>query len=96
MAPSYIDSALKGKNLENLTSTTQIYKARATYRMNKRGAMTEIQMLLGLVHQEKYLYWSRNKDSSDMVVDIFWTVAAWTNIITHLGNTTTNRYILLT
>ena len=50
MAPRYIIYALKDKDPDNLTSITQIYKVRATYKMNKRGAITEMQMLLGLVH----------------------------------------------
>ena len=81
MALWYIIYALKDKHPENFTSITQIYKARATYKMNKRGAMTEMKMLLGLVHQEKYLYWSRNKDNSDMEVDIFWTHADYVKLL---------------
>ncbi|XP_058764158.1 uncharacterized protein LOC131637576 [Vicia villosa] len=72
MAPRYIVSALKDKDPENLTSITQIYKARATYKLGKRGALTEVQMLFSLIHQEKYMCWSRNKENSDIVADIFW------------------------
>ncbi|XP_058733650.1 protein FAR1-RELATED SEQUENCE 5-like [Vicia villosa] len=73
MAPRYIVSALKDKDPENLTSITHIYRARATYRLGKRGAVTEMQMLLSLIHQEKYMCWSRNKENSDIVADILWT-----------------------
>ncbi|XP_058741131.1 protein FAR1-RELATED SEQUENCE 5-like [Vicia villosa] len=73
MAPRYIVSALKDKDPRNITSTTQIYRVRATYRLGKRGALTKMQMLLSLIHQEKYMCWSRNKESSDIVADIFWT-----------------------
>ncbi|XP_058741481.1 protein FAR1-RELATED SEQUENCE 5-like [Vicia villosa] len=73
MEPRYIASALKDKDPENLTNITQIYRARATYRLGKRGALTEMQMLLSLIHQEKYMCWSRNKENSDIVADIFWT-----------------------
>ncbi|XP_058760449.1 uncharacterized protein LOC131633780 [Vicia villosa] len=44
MAPRYIVSVLKDKYPENLTSITQIYRARVTYRLGKRGALTEMQM----------------------------------------------------
>ncbi|XP_058763165.1 protein FAR1-RELATED SEQUENCE 5-like [Vicia villosa] len=73
MAPRYIVSALKDKDPENITSITQIYRARATYKLGKRGALTEMKMLLSLIHQEKYMCWSRNKENSDIVADIFWT-----------------------
>ncbi|XP_058742340.1 protein FAR1-RELATED SEQUENCE 5-like [Vicia villosa] len=73
MTPRYVVSALKDKDPKNLTSITQIYRARATYRLGKRGAMTEMQMLLSLIHQEKYMCWSRNKENSYIVADIFWT-----------------------
>ncbi|XP_058739140.1 uncharacterized protein LOC131611031 [Vicia villosa] len=46
MARRYIAPALKDKDPENLTSITHIYKARATYIVDKRGALTEMQILL--------------------------------------------------
>ncbi|XP_058751096.1 protein FAR1-RELATED SEQUENCE 5-like [Vicia villosa] len=73
MAPRYIVSTLKDKDPENITSITQIYRARATYRLGKRGALTEMKMLLNIIHQEKYMCWSINKENSDIVADIFWT-----------------------
>ncbi|XP_050909420.1 protein FAR1-RELATED SEQUENCE 5-like [Lathyrus oleraceus] len=73
MTPRYIISALKDKDPENLTSVTQVYKARATYNASKRGPLTEMQMLLTLIHREKYMCWTRNKEDSNVVDDIFWT-----------------------
>ncbi|XP_058746622.1 protein FAR1-RELATED SEQUENCE 5-like [Vicia villosa] len=73
MAPTYIASSLKDKDLENLTSITQIYRARATYILGKRDALTEMQVLLSLIHQEKHTCWSINKENLDIVADIFWT-----------------------
>ena len=43
--------------------------------MSTRGSMTEMQMLLSLIHQEKYMCWTRNREDSDIVADIFWTHA---------------------
>lgn len=54
-------------------SVTQVYKTRATYKMSKRGPLTEMQMLLNLIHGEKYMCWTRNRDDSNVVADIFWT-----------------------
>ncbi|XP_058772558.1 uncharacterized protein LOC131646563 [Vicia villosa] len=45
MAPRYIVCALKDRDPENLMSITQIYKAMATYRLGKRGALTEMYQL---------------------------------------------------
>ncbi|XP_050889914.1 uncharacterized protein LOC127095243 [Lathyrus oleraceus] len=73
MAPWYIISALKDKDSGNFTSVTQVYKARATYNASKRGSLTKMQMLLSLIHREKYMCWTRNKEDSNVIVDIFWT-----------------------
>lgn len=73
MAPSYIVYALKDKDLGNLISVTQVYKAKATYDASKRGSLTEMQMLLSLIHREKYMCWTKNMEESNVVVDIFWT-----------------------
>ncbi|CAI8612974.1 unnamed protein product [Vicia faba] len=73
MAPRYIIYALKDKDPENLTSITQVYRTRATYRLGKKCAMTKIQMLLSLIHQEKYMCWTRNRENLNIVADIFWT-----------------------
>lgn len=50
MTPKYIVVALKDKDPENFTSVTQVYKARSTYNMRKRGSSTKMQMLLREVH----------------------------------------------
>ncbi|XP_050889947.1 uncharacterized protein LOC127095278 [Lathyrus oleraceus] len=73
MAPRYIVAALKDKNPENLISVTQVYKVGATYNARKRGPFTKMKMLLSLIHREKYMSWTRNKEDSNVVADIFWT-----------------------
>ncbi|XP_050877676.1 uncharacterized protein LOC127081465 [Lathyrus oleraceus] len=73
MTPLYIVVALKDKDLEDLTSVTQVYKARATYNASKRVSSTEMQMLLSLIHREKYMCRTRNREDSNVVLDIFWT-----------------------
>ncbi|XP_050920574.1 uncharacterized protein LOC127138225 [Lathyrus oleraceus] len=71
MDPQYIVSALKDKDSENLTSVTQVYKSIATYNASKRGPLMEMQILLTLIHREKYMCWARNKEDSNVVGDIF-------------------------
>ncbi|XP_058774347.1 uncharacterized protein LOC131648622 [Vicia villosa] len=73
MAPRYIIVALKDKDPENLMSISQVYKSRSTYKIGKRGTLIEMQMLLSLIHKEKYTCWTKNRDNSDIVGDIFWT-----------------------
>lgn len=72
MAPRYVISALKDKDLGNLISVTQVYKVRATYNASKRGSSKEMKMLLSLIYREKYMYWTRNKEDSNVIADIFW------------------------
>lgn len=55
MTPRYIVSALKDKDPKNLTSVTQVYRARTTYNAGKRSPLTEVQMLPTLIHREKYM-----------------------------------------
>ncbi|XP_058742600.1 uncharacterized protein LOC131615116 [Vicia villosa] len=50
MAPRYLTDALKDRDPENLTSVTQLYKARFTYKISKRGPFTEMQHQLSLLH----------------------------------------------
>lgn len=52
VTPRYIVTTLKDKDLENLISITQVYKARATYNANKRNTLTKMQMLLSLIHRK--------------------------------------------
>lgn len=73
MAQRYIVASLKDKDPKNITSVTHVYKAIATYNTNKRGSLTEMQMLLTLIHREKYMCYNKNKEDSNVVVDIFWT-----------------------
>lgn len=42
MTPRYTFVALKDRDLENLMSVTQVYKARSTYNTSKRGSLTEM------------------------------------------------------
>lgn len=71
MTLRYIVVALKDRDSKNLTSVTQVYKVRYTYKTSKRGPLAEFQHLLSLIHKDKYIYWTKNKDSSNFVVDIF-------------------------
>ncbi|XP_050895603.1 uncharacterized protein LOC127102248 [Lathyrus oleraceus] len=73
MVLRYIIYVLKDKDPRNLTSVTQVYKARVTYNANKIGSLTKMKMLLSLIHREKYMCWTRNRKDSNVVADIFWT-----------------------
>ncbi|XP_058774387.1 uncharacterized protein LOC131648668 [Vicia villosa] len=73
MAPRYIVAPLKDKDPKNLTSVTQMYTSTTTYRTCKRDALAKMQLLLNLIHKEKYMCWTKNRDKSDVVADIFWT-----------------------
>lgn len=70
MAQRYIVAALKDKDPENFTNVTQVYKARAIYNARKRDSLTEMQMLLSLIHRDKYMCWDRNREESNIVADI--------------------------
>ncbi|XP_027189060.2 uncharacterized protein [Cicer arietinum] len=73
LAPRFILNALKVRNETNVTIPSQIYKARSTYRSSLRGPYTEMQHLLKLIQQENYVHWTRRRENSDILRDIFWT-----------------------
>lgn len=55
LALGYIIVALKDKDLENLMSITKVCNDTTTYNTSKKGQLKEIQMLLSLIHREKYM-----------------------------------------
>ncbi|XP_073223420.1 uncharacterized protein [Cicer arietinum] len=69
----FILNALKVRNETIVTIPSQIYKARSTYRSSLRGPYTEMQHLLKLIQQENYVHWTRRRENSDILRDIFWT-----------------------
>ncbi|XP_058775604.1 uncharacterized protein LOC131649878 [Vicia villosa] len=73
MAHKYIVDALKDTDPKNLTSITQVYKAGSAYNESKRGSLTKIQHLQSLIHEDKYMYWTRNMNSFNVIADIFLT-----------------------
>ncbi|XP_073225719.1 protein FAR-RED ELONGATED HYPOCOTYL 3-like [Cicer arietinum] len=73
LAPIFILNVLKVRNETNVTIPNQIYKARSTYRSSLRGPYTEMQHLLKLIQQENYVHWTRRRENSDILRDIFWT-----------------------
>ncbi|XP_058758563.1 uncharacterized protein LOC131631810 [Vicia villosa] len=66
LAPKYIVAALKDKDPENLMSINEVYKA---YNASKRCPLTEMKHLMNLIHEDKYMYQTRNRDSSNVSTD---------------------------
>lgn len=50
-----------------------MYKENLTYQFTIRGTLIKMQYLLILIHDEKYMCWTRNKEDSGVVTDIFLT-----------------------
>jgi len=71
MKPKDILLTLKDYNMDNVTTIKQIYNARHAYRSSQKGL--EMQYLLKLLERERYVYWYRKVDDSNVIRDIFWT-----------------------
>lgn len=69
--PRHILISLQEKDPENVTRITQIYKQKSTIQKEIRGPRSEIQHLFKLIEDANYVYWSRKKDDSEVVRDIF-------------------------
>ena len=63
---------LKEHNANSYTTIKQVYNATNAYRSSIRDNNTEIQQLVKLLEQDKYIHWHRLKDE-DVVRDIFWS-----------------------
>ncbi|XP_058741370.1 uncharacterized protein LOC131613742 [Vicia villosa] len=70
--PRHILLSLQERDPENVTRITQIYKHKSKIQQDIRGPRTEMQQLLKLVEESGYVYWSKKKDESEVVRDIFW------------------------
>ncbi|XP_045810553.1 uncharacterized protein LOC123904996 [Trifolium pratense] len=73
VAPRHIVLSSKEQNPESLTDVTQIYRKRSMLQKEERCSRTEMQQLLQLLDDAKYVSWNRRKDdNSDVLSDIFW------------------------
>ncbi|XP_058762940.1 uncharacterized protein LOC131636340 [Vicia villosa] len=70
--PRHILISLQERDSKNATRITQIYKHKSVIEVEIRGPRSEIQHLLKLIEEVNYVYWSRKRDDSEVVRDIFW------------------------
>lgn len=78
-----------------------MYKENLTYQFTIRGTLIKMQYLLILIHDEKYMCWTKNKEDSDVMTDIFLTHLDFVRLLNmfHLVlifdyTDKTNRYML--
>ncbi|KAL2323773.1 hypothetical protein Fmac_028152 [Flemingia macrophylla] len=97
--PKDILLTLKDHNVDNVTSIKQIYNARQAYRSSQKGS--EMQQLLKLLEHDRYVYWHRKMDDSDIIRDMFWThldaiklLGAFNTVLLIDTTYKTNRYQL--
>ncbi|KAI5402696.1 hypothetical protein KIW84_050336 [Lathyrus oleraceus] len=72
VAPRNILLSLQDNYPENVTRITQVYKHKSVIQKEIRGPRSEIQHLFKLIEDAGYVYWSRKKDDSEVVREIFW------------------------
>ncbi|KAI5392117.1 hypothetical protein KIW84_076780 [Lathyrus oleraceus] len=70
--PRHILLSLQDRDPENVTRITQVYKHKSVIQKEIRGPRSEIQHLFKLIEDAGYVYWSRKKDDSKVVREIFW------------------------
>ncbi|XP_058783029.1 uncharacterized protein LOC131657678 [Vicia villosa] len=68
--PRHILISLKERDPENVTRITQVYKHKSVIEKEIRSPRSEIQYLLKLI-EDANVYWSRKRDDSEVVRDIF-------------------------
>ncbi|XP_045802207.1 uncharacterized protein LOC123895761 [Trifolium pratense] len=73
VAPRHIVLDLKDQNPESVVDATLVYRKRHMMQIQERGSRTELQQLLQLLDDGKYVSWNRRKDDgSDVLSDILW------------------------
>jgi hypothetical protein len=72
VAPRHILLSLQDNYPENVTRITQVYKHKSVIQKEIRGPRSEIQHLFKFIEDAGYVYWSRKKDDSEVVREIFW------------------------
>ncbi|KAI5406195.1 hypothetical protein KIW84_052806 [Lathyrus oleraceus] len=70
--PRHILLSLQDRDPKNVTRITQVYKHKSVIQKEIRGPRSEIQHLFKLIEDAGYVYWSRKKDDSEVVREIFW------------------------
>ncbi|XP_050893367.1 protein FAR1-RELATED SEQUENCE 5-like [Lathyrus oleraceus] len=70
--PRHILLSLQERDLKNVIGVTQIYKHKSKMQKDTRGPRTEMQHLFKLIEDLGYVYYSRKKDESKVVRNIFW------------------------
>ncbi|KAI5406653.1 hypothetical protein KIW84_053115 [Lathyrus oleraceus] len=70
--PRHILFSLQDRYPENVTRITQVYKHKSVIQKEIRGPRSEIQHLFKHIEDGGYVYWSRKKDDSEVVREIFW------------------------
>lgn len=70
--PRHILLSLQERDPENVTRITQIYKHKSKIQKDIRGSRTGMQHLCKQIEDSNYVCWSRKKDESQVVRDIFW------------------------
>ncbi|KAI5415151.1 hypothetical protein KIW84_040562 [Lathyrus oleraceus] len=70
--PRHILLSLQDRDPENVTRITQVYKHKSVIQKEIRGPRSEIQHMFKLIEDAGYVYWSRKKDDSEVVREIFW------------------------
>ncbi|KAI5384532.1 hypothetical protein KIW84_071508 [Lathyrus oleraceus] len=70
--PRHILLSLQDRDPESVTQITQVYKYKSVIQKEIRGPRSEIQHLFKLIEDADYVYWSRKKDDSEVVREIFW------------------------
>jgi alpha-glucosidase len=70
--PRHILLSLQDRDPENVTRIMQIYKQKSMIEKEIRGPRSEIQHLFKLIKETSYVYWSRKKDDSEVVREIFY------------------------
>ena len=69
--PRHILLSLQDRDPENVTRITQVYKHKSVIQKEIRGPRSEIQHLFKLIEDVDYVYWSRKRDDSEVMREIF-------------------------
>ncbi|XP_057452946.1 uncharacterized protein LOC130744810 [Lotus japonicus] len=64
--------ALKNSNPQNQTTIRQVYNERMAHIRAKRRQLSEMQHLMRLLEEDRYMHWSRTEEGSTVIRSLFW------------------------
>ena len=70
--PRHILNTIKQRSEDNRSTIRTIYNAKQKQRMVEAGGRSQMQQVLHILEEKKYLFWHRKDEKTNIVTELFW------------------------